>query len=283
MDSYSILRLKIKPNHLLASFCFLSIFIFCCVRFFSARQEKVLTQFFEELLLEHGGAYTLLGSKPATIEDLMDLSDENYQKLQEHLKAHPEILSFAVDRHLEEGWKILKKKPFSLSDRFILTEINHENSHFLVFLNKELVVRSMKENHSEFERFFRIDFDPLLEIEQLRTGNHSLWAHVFNDFVCQGILLGYGPNNARIFNKLYKERKIGNSEETYPVSENNDPRIQAECYLNERPFRIPIFVMFDQKESQKLVIAYKSERENILKFYDKKNFLDTTLSLLIKD
>lgn len=276
------LLIKMKRSYSLILLCFLSIFVYSCSRSSSLKEKEraTLTKFFEELLLEHGGAYTLLGSKPATIEDFIDMSPANYDKLQEYLAAHPEIPRLEIERHLEEGWEVLKQKPISVFNRFILTEVNCGSYNLLVFLNTELTIRSMKEHYSEFKRVAGSDFDPIAEIENLRLGKHDLWRRVFNDFVCEGILLGYGIENARFFEKLYSERANGNLQEEYKPSENNDPRLKAECYLNNKPFRIPIFVMLDENESRVLVAKYKEEREQIKKRYLGKDFLDVTLSQL---
>lgn len=223
-----------------------------------------------------------MGSKPATIEDLIDMSPENHQKLQQYLDSNPEIPKLEIERHLEDGWKILKQKPLSLSHRFILTEVNWGSHNLLVFLNTEQTAQLITEYYPEFKRILGSDFDPILEVENLRLGKHEFWRLVFNDFICQGILLGYGVKNGKLFQQLYKNRSKGTLHEEYLASENNDPRIKAECYLNGVPFRIPIFVMFDQNESKELIRVYKKERETIKKFYEKKNFLDATLSVLQK-
>ena len=276
--------LKIKRPYFLILIFFLSIFICSCSRssVLKERERVTLTSFFEELLLENGGAYTLLGSKPVTIEDLIDTSPEKYNKLQEYLADHPEIPILEIERHLEEGWEVLKQKPIPFSNRFILTEVKCGSYSLLVFLNTELTIRSMKEHYSEFKRIYVSDFDPIAEVENLRLGKHDLWRRIFRDFVCIGVLLGYGIENARLFEKLYGELAKGNLQEEYQPSENNDPRIKADCYLNGVPFRIPIFVMFDKRESEELLSKYNNERERIKKFYDKKNFLDETLSILRK-
>ena len=273
-----------KGHHSHILLCFLSIFICSCNRssLLKEKERALLTKFFEELLLDHGGAYTLLGSKPATIEDLIDMSPENYLKLQEYLAAHPEIPKIEIDRHVEEGWEILKKNPIPISNRYILTEVNSGSDTLLVFLNTALAIQSLKEHYSEFKRASGSDFDPIEEVENLRLGKHDLWRQVFRDFICQGILLGYGAENSRLFAKLYSERANGSLQDDYQASENSDPRINADCYLNEIPFRIPIFVMFDKNESEELLGKYRNEREQIKKFYANKSFLGETLSILKK-
>jgi hypothetical protein len=163
-----------------------------------------------------------------------------------------------------------------------MTEVNCGSYNLLVFLNTELTIRAMKEYYSEFKRIASSDFDPITEVDNLRLGKHDLWRRIFSDFVCTGVLLGYGIENARLFEKLYSERVKGSLQEEYQASENTDPRIKADCYLNGIPFRLPVFVMFDKRESEELLSTYKNERERIKKFYADKNFLDKTLSILGK-
>jgi len=118
----------------------------------------------------------------------------------------------------------------------------------------------------------------LIAIKNLRSGHHEIWRRIFNDFVCEGLLLGYGEQNSRLFEKLYEERKKGDKPDAYKSSEDSNPLTKADCYLNDIAFRIPKFIMFDKKESEKLVREYRREREKIKVFYSKKNFLDTTLT-----
>ncbi|OGN64199.1 MAG: hypothetical protein A3E80_03930 [Chlamydiae bacterium RIFCSPHIGHO2_12_FULL_49_9] len=280
MISYFFSLPKLKREHYLILFFFLSICSCSRSERLTGTDREILTKFFEELLLEHGGAYTLLGSKPATVEDLIDMSPENQKKIRQYLASHPEIPAIEIDRHLEEGWEILQRKKVSISEKFVFTQVNYKNYNLLVFLNVDLAISALMKHDSEIKRISDSDFDPIALIEDLRTGKHDVWRQIFDDFVCQGILLGYGLKNGILFQDLYKERVSGSLKEEYLPSENNDPRLKAESDLNGVPFRIPIFVMFDKKESENLVANYKKERERIREFYSGKDFLDTTLSQL---
>jgi len=208
------------------------------------------------------------------------MSPENQKKIRQYLASHPEIPAIEIDRHLEEGWEILQRKKVSISEKFVFTQVNYKNYNLLVFLNVDLAISALMKHDSEIKRISDSDFDPIALIEDLRTGKHDVWRQIFDDFVCQGILLGYGLKNGILFQDLYKERVSGSLKEEYLPSENNDPRLKAESDLNGVPFRIPIFVMFDKKESENLVANYKKERERIREFYSGKDFLDTTLSQL---
>lgn len=236
-------------------------------------QREKIKEFFQEFLLEHGAAYTLFGSKPVTVEDLVESSEEKKQELQQYLAAHPEIEYILVDRKLEEGWEEWKKaRSFCLSEDYILTEIELQNSRTLVFLNVPLTIATLRNYYADFKQVVGCDFDPTEAVKQLREGNEELWRKLLINYKTLGILVGYGYQNAKLFqDQLKSEQPI-----CHP-SENNDPRLRAESYLNNIPFRIPIFVMLDEKESKSLVARYKQEREQIKKRYLGKDFLDVTL------
>lgn len=262
-----------RRSHFLTLICFLSILVFGCTRSssFSREEERILTHFFQELLLEHGGAYTLFGSKPATIENLLEISPQLQEEIQSYLKAHPEISSVQVERHLEEGWEILKRKPLPFSSRFILTEVNCGDYSLLVFLNREKTLSVLHRYPEEFRKVVGNVFQPKQAIEDLRRGNHEIWKKIFQNPVCKGILLGYGIENARLF-------QTHRSKNSYLPSENNDPRIQPSCVLQGVAFRLPIFVMFHPEESAVLLSQYKQERRNILQIYEGQDFLKRTLA-----
>lgn len=60
----------------------------------------------------------------------------------------------------------------------------------------------------------------------------------------------------------------------------NDPRLEAECYLNNKPFRIPVFVILDEAEGKSIMQKYRKERQQIKKLYQGRNFLEVTLKKL---
>ena len=247
----------------------------CSRQSFSSDERDKVTGFFEKLILEHGGAYTLFGSKPITIESLIDISEENLQKIREWLLKHPEIETVGeVERKLEEGWDIWKKrKQFSL--RFILREIDLDGDQMLVFMNTQMTEKALLKDYETFRQIVGKDFDAKQEIAAFRSGLTPFWQKLLLDYKAKGILFGYGYRNASLF--LNECGKSG-----YRPSENNDPRLQAECVLNDKPFRIPIFVMFDKSESQKLIKQYKKEREEIKKVYEDRDFLTVTLNELYR-
>lgn len=263
---------KKNLHHFIAINLFLSS---CHHETIGPEKRAEITGFFEEFLLEHGGAYTLFGSKPVTIEDLVDCSEQALQNLQEYLNNHPEVETILVDRKLEEGWEAWKTIPNKhLAKNFILTEIEFPDCRMLLFINIKNTIAVMRENHILFSEVLGNHFNPETVVIELQNGIQDSWRQILANYKLTGILLGYGKENARRF----KERKEG---EVAP-SENNDPRIKAECYLNGRPFRVPIFVILDEIESDAVVKKYKKEREEIKLKYQGRDFLDVTLSNLCR-
>jgi len=261
---------------------FLSIVLSSCCRTketLNQNEREKIAAFFEELLLEHGGAYTLFGSKPMTNEPLVDTSEEAVQKLQQYLSEHPEIEVIWIDRKLEEGWKEWKRNPQNtLQKNFILAEVDLKDYKAVILLNVASTISVLYENYADFKKIVGCDFDPTELIQQLRAGKIDLWSRLLRDCKALGILLGYGYQNSCLFEKRMNEDCI---EPRAPnPSENNDPRLKAEYVLNDKPFRIPIFVMLDESESKSLVAKYKKEREQIKAIYEGKDFLDVTLAKL---
>lgn len=263
--------LRIKLHQFLLIFFFLSIFTCSCNRRFSFspdEREKV-TGFFEELLLEHGGAYTLFGTKPITMESLLDLSNENLQKIRDFLEHHPEIETFEIERKFEEGWNIWKRN--KQPPQFILKEINLNGNQMLVFMNEEKVIETLLKYYEDFREILGKDFNAEQEVTAFRNRNTLFWQSILLNHKAKGILFGYGYANSSLFGQECTD---------VDPSENNDPRLKAECTLNHKPFRLPIFAKFDEKESHQLIEKYKKERENIKILYQGRDFLTVTLNRL---
>lgn len=272
---------RLKKIDLLIAFFFMSIFLTGCANRgngFSQAEKHKVEAFFEELLLEHGGAYTLFGSKPVTMENLLNYTESDMQQLEEFFRQHPDIEYIQMERQLEEGWQIWKKKPMVPINSFVLAEMHFPSCDMLVFVNIPSVASTIEQHREDFEQLLGKDFITQSLIADLRIGNYKQWEKLLSDPMTEGILLGYGVTNARVF----RETTPNQNGRNVSVSENNDPRLIAECCLNGKPFRIPIFVMFDENESEYLLAKYKKEREQIKKRYIGKDFLEVTLLQLKK-
>lgn len=259
----------------------MSIFITGCSKntiSFSTEEKEKVTQFLEELLLEHGGAYTLFGSKAITAESLLDLNEKQIEIMHQYLKDHPEIDYALSERALEKGWAIWKKHRIPLAKNYILTELQTKDLKILILANRLTLFDLLETFHQEFEMILKKKFSSKDLIEKLKNPKDEDWSSLLrNPFSC-GILFGYGKKNAMGFEKEWKENSFCPD---IKVSENNDPRIEATCYLNQKAFRIPIFAIFDEEEGNKLIQQYQKEREEICKIYSGKDFFLKTIDQLI--
>jgi len=245
--------------------------VFCgCSRYsFSKAEREKVGRFFQELLLEDGGAYTLFCSKAITMEPLLDISEAALEELHSYLKNHPDIEVLEVERYLEEGWRVWKKMP--IPSAFLLREIILNGDRMLVFMNLSATADVLRKYYVDFQQIVEYDFDPHQVILDLQKGREEFWVKILLNHKAKGILFGYGYKNASLFGQ---KRNHSNP------SENNDPRLIPECTVNQTAFRIPIFAAIDPHESQELILQYKNEREQIKKLYEGRDFLKVTLDRL---
>lgn len=254
----------------------------------TSKEHENLTHFFKELLLEHGGAYTLFGDKPVTIEDIRDYNEEDFKKLNEYLKNHPEIPVLYVDRKIDETWKDWQRlaSNFELTN-YILAEINPidfpEKTSLLVFINIKNTILILQKHYDDFKRVVGHDFNPVEVVFELKNGKQEFWDKVLYHYALCGILLGYGYENAWLF-EWYMSRKnnpfLNNLQKNTTPSDNSDPRVKADCYLDKTPFRMPIFSCLDKKRSNKLIKKYSKTRKEIARYYKNHDFLEVTLNKL---
>lgn len=273
------IKLSFCKNYLIhhAIKLFLLTFFFCGCSRPCYHQQKALTGFFEELLLEHGGAFTLFGTKPITVEDLYDASDGATDKIVQYLAQHPEIEVIYVDRNLDEGWREFNKLYSQVFfENYVLTEIECDGSRLLVFVNVSEAIAVLNKYQKYFTSIIGREFNSEELIQDLREKKCDDWKKIISNSKALGILAGYGYLNSHLFSEI---RNFGHN---FLPSESNDPRNDAECVLNKRPFRIPIFVMLDEKESSFLVSEYKKQRKDIMEIYKEQDFLKTTLHELQK-
>jgi len=196
-------------------------------------------------------------------------SKEYIEKVTAFLKEHPEIPVIYSERYLEEGWEAWKMAKKPKTPNFVFAEIPLSDDRMLVFLNVAKTDEILDRYYDEFRKIAGRDFVPMEVIGQLRQGRTDFWEKLLLDHKAKGILFGYGYQNAARFSE--NEKTLAAS-----PSENNDPRQPADCYLNGKPFRIPIFAKIDLSESENLIARYKQERERIKGIYEGKDFLKTT-------
>jgi len=261
-------------------------------------QEHHLCKFFQYMLLESGGAYTLFGDKPVTLEDISYPNDDDLKKLkqcrEEILKKNPNFKFRTIEKTLNNDWKMSKDYLSALKmDNFIFIEVFPDHffprESLIVFINIEKTALTLQKYYSEFSRELQMDFDPLKTVYEIKDPTSKFWQGVWKKPFLLGLLLGYGYENSRLCSWC-----IQHNDSTCPEiksfitflhekaygADTNDPLIKYPIKLDGKPFRLPIFACHDKETSQALIEKYKRQRKEILRIYKNKDFLQVILSKL---
>jgi len=260
-------------------------------------EEHHLRKFFHRILLESGGAYTLFGDKPMTIEDMFFYDKEDLKKMekrfQEYLKKNPNFQSRRVEVTLQDDWKASKDFLSQLKmDNFILVEFPDQfayKSSTIVLINIEKTALTLQKYYSEFIAELQMDFDPLKIVYEIKDPSSKFWQKVWEKPFLLGLLLGYGYENARLCSWcIFHHDSTGPEIKSFITflnkkayaADTNDPLIKYPTKLDGKPFRLPIFACHDKETSQALIEKYKRQRKEILRIYKNKDFLQVTLNKL---
>lgn len=248
----------------------------------SKKNRHNLTLFFEELLIEHGGIYTLYGHKPMTIESIYDYNEEDMKKIQGFLQNHPEIESAQVERYIDETWLDWKKISRNYEIRnYLLAEIHPssylEKESLLLFINLKETLLALQKYYNDFRVAYGKEFCPMKVILDLKQGKDEFWKAICDNQATMGILLGYGYNNSWLFK--WKNGKKSSSDLLINCY-NSKKSKKSKYYLNKKIFNLPSFAWLDAEESKSLLEKYAKERKKITKIYKKRDFLDCTLEKL---
>jgi|JI10StandDraft_1071094.scaffolds.fasta_scaffold05214_12 hypothetical protein len=225
------------------------------------RDKKRLEYFFRKLILYDDFGYTLLGNKPVSLSAYRQFSFSS-----DLIGIYSALLPPNIKMKL--GWKAWKKYEcyFNLK-RFALWEEESpwiKNGSIILLANKEKFAEVYHQYQEDFQRvgshvdLNRVHETPLM-IKQL-NGHEGLI----------GTILGYGRTNAWLYHSHDKcsevpslwEKEI----EEGMTKQLGYPEFIADVHSNE---------------TKCLKEDYKKTREVILHTYEGKDFLETTLSLLI--
>jgi len=253
------------------------------------KDKKRLTHLFYQILVRDDGAYTLLGSKPMSLGAVIKPFSISRGWNVFLASIHPS------NRRVYQGLKVwekyapmLKKSPF-----IIRAEINPywPEPHDAICI---LLIDRNK--FSETIDLHRKDFEEVLQIKSINAGlllqeaskSPLLKTILKGHDGLIGTLLGYGRNNAW----LYEQRKHG---QRIPMSSSCEPIIYS--FFSNRPkFAWEYFGLIESDlslvlgypafladpssvETIELKKSFLETRQKILEYYEGKDFLEATLSL----
>jgi len=248
------------------------------------RDAKRLEAFFRHVFAWDGLVFSLAGSKPLSLASHgIGIGDCGY---------YPSyfIQHLCAMRTFKIGWETWEKYSHLFkSERLLFWKENHraqDRFMSLCLADKVQLAQVIKEHEREFGYVLQKEIDPerLIEecldrdvVEDVLNGNHALL----------GIMLGYGRDNAWFFEDqrgktLTKPNpRVWTSDELKKIykghlGQKNGPFQQYEM----EDVLVPMFVGYpDSAESNLLKRRYIASKEALDRFYEKKNFLEATLSL----
>jgi hypothetical protein len=221
-----------------------------------------IEKLFSFLVWDEAFAYVLFGSKPMSV-----CTQE--KKLPSH---YLELYQSPV-YELESLWKTWEKYAylFPMSEFIFLTESN-EKLFDIYLLNKSNCLKVIENNLAIFQEKTGCDLNAYEMFDYIVTNssNNVFKKSLNKSQALYGILLGYGTENSVGF-------------ENYYVKKNHLPTESGQ-HLDIEDSSLPIipcFASFSAEETQNLTADYQQQRQEILRIYSDKDFLETTINRLI--
>ena len=180
----------------------------------------ILTQLFYQTLLEEVAIYTLFGSKPMTIamSDYMHFKPQSptywefCNKTSSKLNKQMRDSIICKPHDALPIWEKVKAQ-LHMTNFCVLPTTNRTiwklqesifpsfNCNRLIFINKESLISVIVRHYSIFKSFVGEDFSVKDAVEDIENWEGVFWTKIWqpNNTYTQGILLGYGENNAKLY------------------------------------------------------------------------------------
>lgn len=183
---------------------------------------------------------------------------------------------------------LLIKKKYSDEEMKDLTP-NCKEAYHILFVNVLKTACLLADYHELFAKHLGNDFHPLEEVLNMDDVDSPLWDCLFpadptNLFQEIGILLGYGKENAQIFqwkNSCSKPNTKTFFQKIYENSTYDLGKVFKNPYpLSSKNFPLPTFMIYFPLDSTQQ--RYEKERKEIMELYSNHTFLEFTLKILIR-
>lgn len=269
------------------------------------KDKRRLDYLFREVCFRNAWAYTLLGSKPMSIHQYTKPSAALWQMI-----SNPEFIEVLTQclwppdisalinllnpeqLRIKNGWKTLEKysKKLSITRFFLFTSISSDNKTVVLGLVDKVKLVDTVLRYKE-------DFQDLLEVSQVEPKELlddiklNTFLKAIHDDQSIGTLLGFGRNNALLFNK-YRVMKVDPKDRPMVGiwQELENEHLEKVAQKNQSTKSWCLFDLFyptfvcdpHSEETAKLKETYRKEREGIITYYQEKDIVEGTLSLLCK-
>lgn len=259
----------------------------------SAEEHECLRQFFRNLLFYYPGAYTLFGTKPISAVCITHLTEEDKIRQNEYLQTLSEeerlkksSRKYDHEKNYEKWNEIKSRFPIRqyLFGSFRSSVFpNDKKTKIILFVNIEETVKILLNHYADFRRTLGCDFDPLTVVFEVENPNSEFWNAVMKHHALQGILFGYGADNAWCFEwsmKYHEDFSFpGKFIQSLP-STCIEERIVYD--YGPKDFHLPTFRIYGFHPDLCLIERYKKERERIKALYVGRDEVDVTLEQLTR-
>ena len=242
-------------------------------------RSEGIEKFLRHALITHSGVFTLVGAKPITeFSNLtVEPSSERLLKIYENLseRAKEESSYEDVSGHFREEYELW------LQWSNVMNKYIGENFRFfpaphlkdrIFFANLDAVALTLDEYYEDFKRVYGFDFDPTEIVYSIDSVDSEFWKICFSDHYLAGLLYGFGKSNAKLFSWERKNKKPGKARGS---SCNRSPVVNNPSMIQLLPPSFAIYSPLDEK-----LLFYRNIREEIIKLYEGKDFMEVTLKLL---
>lgn len=249
------------------------------------KEKEKLESFFRKVILKDDFGYTLLGEKPVSLS--------SYREVVFPISLG-QLYSALTPENIEikNGWKtwLNYSHLFKNSKYSIWSEESPwiDNGIVILLVNNQSLDTIINEHADDFKDVLKrnaINVNGLLkEAKTTPLLKGVLMAH--EGLI--GTVLGYGRNNAWLFEKNLKEKNIPLSRAwSEEIEQFMCERISNKPVLSKKIISISNYLFYPQfqadptsLETKKLKEEYLFTRKLIIDYYEGKDFLETTLSLL---
>lgn len=311
----SSLRRKLKALfQVLGTLLFLMTSLFCL--FFPAwsisynvalipnEDRVVLAHFFRSLIQTFGAGYVLYGSKPMCITGYSNPLKQYFDKKKNSTLSFWTGSSASFNEHnllMEAGLAMWKKYAFLFPRKnfFLVDYEESDGTVSIVLINKKMFLKKIKDELPEFERFYNKKITPEVIFHQLVTRDPLFFKMIYKHQDMLGILLGYGTNNAKLFERKVELWVALDKIKPHKLNYKTKPASGFASLAKELAFldlktqfpeekisnlnfipRVGFVANMQDPETQNLKKRYKTEQKKITQKYSTGDFLQTTLAAL---
>lgn len=265
------------------------------------KEDKEALEFLFRELHYAPCSYVLFGDKPMSICSFLDVEVYHPQNYRFY-----DFMDFSIGAMRRnnlmglKGWEVWKKYRTSFpSSKYFLLENHDDGCMTLVMINKHAILRIVEENIDLFRNTLGTELTPQTVLDRC-VRSQDIFRDVlqYNDELL-GILLGYGRHNALLFSRKHQIEGIRDSQKFSLMKkamvpsqgfdtiddERNDINKRLTVFdksilddFNPLLMALPFFVVDpDHLETKELKNKYKEQYKNIIKQYEKRDFLEVTL------